>query len=116
MAVISVIGAVVVGIALGILITIHFRPLQWLVRGYIEVWRGLPIIVTIFLIYFALPRLDETFPQIPFAINPLQAFMAATISLILWGSAQVAEATRGAIQWIPARAARGSQRPRLRLD
>ncbi len=101
MAVLSVLGATTIGIVLGILITIRFRPLQWLIRAYIEVWRGLPIIVTIFLIYFALPRLDETIPQIPFSINPFEAFLAATIGLILWGSAQVAEATRGAIQSIP---------------
>jgi polar amino acid transport system permease protein len=101
MAALSVAGATVVGVLLGTLITVRFRPLQWLIRGYIEVWRGLPIIVTIFLIYFALPRLDETIPQIPFAIDPFEAFVAATIGLILWGSAQVAEATRGAIQSIP---------------
>ena len=100
MAVISVLGATLIGIALGTLITIHFKPLQWLIRGYIEVWRGLPILVTIFIIYFAFPRIDETF-SLPFAINPLQGFLAATVGLILWGSAQVAEATRGAIQSIP---------------
>jgi His/Glu/Gln/Arg/opine family amino acid ABC transporter permease subunit len=101
MAALSVVGAASIGVLLGTLITIHFRPLQWLIRGYIEIWRGLPIIVTIFLIYFALPRLDETIPQIPFSIDPFEAFVAATIGLILWGSAQVAEATRGAIQSIP---------------
>jgi His/Glu/Gln/Arg/opine family amino acid ABC transporter permease subunit len=100
MAVLSVTGATLVGIALGVLITIRFKPLQWLVRGYIEIWRGLPILVTIFIIYFAFPRVDETF-SLPFAINPLHGFLAATVGLILWGSAQVAEATRGAIQSIP---------------
>ena len=100
MAVLSVVGATLIGMVLGTLITLRFKPLQWLIRGYIEVWRGLPILVTIFLIYFALPRVDETF-SLPFAINPLEAFLAATVGLILWGSAQVAEATRGAIQSIP---------------
>ena len=100
MAVLSVLGATLIGITLGTLITIRIKPLQWLIRGYIELWRGLPIIVTIFLIYFAFPRLDETF-SLPFSINPLEAFLAATVGLILWGSAQVAEATRGAIQSIP---------------
>jgi len=101
MAVLSVLGATVIGLVLGTLITIRVKPLQWLIRGYIEIWRGLPIVVTIFLIYFALPRLDDTIPQIPFSISPFEAFVGATIGLILWGSAQVAEATRGAIQSIP---------------
>jgi polar amino acid transport system permease protein len=59
----------------------------------VEVWRGLPIIVTIFLIYFALPRLATS--------TQLSAFEASTVGLILWGSAQVAETTRGAVQSIP---------------
>ena len=97
----AVVGSITIGIVLGTLLTIRFRPLQALIRLYIEIWRGLPILVTIFLIYFALPRLDETIPQIPFSIDPFAAFVAATVGLILWGSAQVAEATRGAIQSIP---------------
>jgi polar amino acid transport system permease protein len=101
MAVLSVLGATAIGLVLGTLITIRFKPSQWLIRGYIEIWRGLPIVVTIFLIAYALPRLDETIPQIPFSISPFEAFVGATIGLILWGSAQVAEATRGAIQSIP---------------
>ena len=47
----------VIGLVLGTLMTIAFRPSRMLIRAYVEVWRGLPIIVTIFLIYFALPRL-----------------------------------------------------------
>jgi polar amino acid transport system permease protein len=100
MAVLSVLGATAVGLVLGTLLTIRFRPTRALIRAYIEVWRGLPIIVTIFLIYFAFPRLDETIPHLP-NIEPLAAFQAATVGLILWGSAQVAEATRGAVESIP---------------
>ena len=88
----SVVGAAVVGILLGTLLTIRFLPTRSLIRLYIEVWRGLPIVVTIFLIYFALPSATGI---------RLSAFTAGTIGLILWGSAQVAEATRGAVQSIP---------------
>jgi len=99
MAAISGIGAAVIGLTLGTLFTIRFRPTRILIRAYIELWRGLPIVVTIFLIYFAFPRLDETIPYVP-NISSLAAFQAATVGLILWGSAQVAEATRGAVQSI----------------
>jgi polar amino acid transport system permease protein len=99
MAAISALGAAVIGLVLGTLFTINFRPSRILIRAYIELWRGLPILVTIFLIYFAFPRLDETIPHLP-NINSLAAFQAATVGLILWGSAQVAEATRGAVQSI----------------
>jgi His/Glu/Gln/Arg/opine family amino acid ABC transporter permease subunit len=100
MAGLSVLGAATIGLVLGTLLTIRFWPTRALIRAYIEIWRGLPIIVTIFLIYFAFPRLDETIPHLP-NIEPLAAFQAATVGLILWGSAQVAEATRGAVQSIP---------------
>src|SRR5713226_1894304 len=90
----SVVASAIVGIVLGTLLTIRLRPVRAVIRLYIEIWRGLPIIVTIFLIYFALPG-------VPHLSLRLSAFQAATIGLSLWGSAQVAEATRGAVQSIP---------------
>jgi His/Glu/Gln/Arg/opine family amino acid ABC transporter permease subunit len=101
MAVISVIGAVAIGIVLGTLLTIRFPPSRALIRAYVEVWRGLPILVTIFLIYFALPQAMPQVVKDVTHISQLQAFQAATVGLILWGSAQVAEATRGAVESIP---------------
>jgi polar amino acid transport system permease protein len=89
----SLIGSALIGITLGTLLTIRFRPSQALIRLYIEVWRGLPILVTIFIVYFALPSLSTSLR--------FDAFTAASIGLTLWGSAQVAEATRGAVQSIP---------------
>jgi polar amino acid transport system permease protein len=86
-------GSAIIGVLLGTLLTIRFRPSQALIRLYIEVWRGLPIIVTIFIIFFVLPVFGSTFQFDPFT--------AASIGLTLWGSAQVAEATRGAVASIP---------------
>jgi polar amino acid transport system permease protein len=74
--------------------TIRFRPLQGFIRLYIEIWRGLPIIVTIFLVYYALPTA-------PVIHHRFAAVTGAALGLTLWGSAQVAEATRGAVQSIP---------------
>ena len=55
----AVVGSTVVGVLLGTLLTIRFWPLQALIRLYVEVWRGLPILVTIFLVYFALPVIQR---------------------------------------------------------
>ena len=90
----AVIGSTLIGVLLGTLLTIRFRPLRALIRLYVEVWRGLPILVTIFLVYFALPTT-------PVIHHRFGAITGAAIGLILWGSAQVAEATRGAVQSIP---------------
>ncbi len=89
----SLLGATTIGIVLGTLLTIRWLPSRALIRLYIEVWRGLPIVVTIFVIYFGLPNLTDRLR--------FDAFTAAAIGLTLWGSAQVAETTRGAIQSIP---------------
>jgi His/Glu/Gln/Arg/opine family amino acid ABC transporter permease subunit len=90
---IALVGSAVIGVTLGTLLTINFLPTRALIRLYIEVWRGLPILVTIFIIFFALPAVS---PALEF-----DAITAGAIGLIVWGSAQVAETTRGAVQSIP---------------
>jgi len=90
---IAVTGSALIGVVFGTLLTIRFLPLRGLIRFYIEVFRGLPILVTVFIVYLGLPSIS---PQLEF--TPLTS---ASIALVLWGSAQVAEATRGAVQSIP---------------
>jgi His/Glu/Gln/Arg/opine family amino acid ABC transporter permease subunit len=90
---IALVGSTLIGVTLGTLLTIRFLPTRALIRLYIEIWRGLPILVTIFIVYFALPAVS---PRLRF-----DAITAGAIALILWGSAQVAETTRGAVQSIP---------------
>jgi His/Glu/Gln/Arg/opine family amino acid ABC transporter permease subunit len=92
-AAIAVVGSSVVGVLFGTAMTIQVRPLRAAIRLYIEVFRGLPILVTVFIVFFGLPAAA---PQLEF--SPLNA---AAIALVLWGSAQVAEATRGAVVSIP---------------
>jgi polar amino acid transport system permease protein len=94
----SVLIAVSVGIVLGTLLTIRFLPLEAIIRFYIEVWRGLPIIVTIFLLAFGLPALADSLNAEWLRLTNMNA---AILGLGLWGSAQIAEATRGAVQSIP---------------
>ncbi len=91
LAAVAVAASALIGIVLGTLLTIRWLPVRAPIRLYIEVWRGLPIVVTLLFIYFALPTVELRFSP----------YMAAAIGLSLWGSAQVAEATRGAVQSIP---------------
>ena len=92
-AAIALVGSTIVGVTLGTLLTVNFLPLRALIRLYIEIWRGLPILVTIFIMFFALPAVSLSLR--------FEALTAGAIALILWGSAQVAETTRGAVQSIP---------------
>ena len=91
-----------VGITLGTLLTIRFLPLRSLIRLYIEVWRGLPILVTIFIIFFALPSVSGAL-----RFDPLTA---AAIGLILWGRSR-SRRRRGARS---SRSLGSSTRPRRR--
>lgn len=53
--------ASVLGIAVGLLLAslagVPFRPLQWAVRGYIEIMRGLPILILLFVLYYGGPSI-----------------------------------------------------------
>jgi His/Glu/Gln/Arg/opine family amino acid ABC transporter permease subunit len=89
----SVLASTLVGVLLGTLLTIRFLPSRALIRLYVEVWRGLPIIVTVFIVFFLFPVIGDQFEFDPVT--------SSIIGLSLWGSAQVAEATRGAVQSIP---------------
>src|ERR671911_75007 len=95
---ISVLLSVVAGVLLGTLLTIKFLPIQAAIRSYIEIWRGLPIIVTIFILFFGLPTLAD---ELHIEALRLSEIKATILGLALWGSAQIAEATRGAVQSIP---------------
>ena len=94
---ISVVLALVIGVLLGTLLTIKFLPLQAAIRLYIEVWRGLPIIVTIFLLYFALPTLSDEVRIPALNLDPLRA----TILGSRCGERADRGGHRGAVQSIP---------------
>jgi len=92
LAVLSVIASVLLGTVIGALLTLPSRPVRLTLRAYVELWRGLPIIITLFFIFFALPAIGVD----------ISTFLAAAIGLTLWGSANVAEIVRGAVQSISA--------------
>ncbi|WP_406857220.1 amino acid ABC transporter permease [Alsobacter sp. KACC 23698] len=66
-------------------------PLRWLVRGFSDVVRGVPILVLIFFVYYGLPITGLNLPP----------FTAAVLALTVFKVAQVIENVRGAIGSIP---------------
>ena len=71
-------------------------PLRWITRAYIDFFRGTPLLVQIFMIYFGLPAF---FQGIGLNFN-LDRFPAAVLALSLNSSAYLAEIIRGGIQSI----------------
>ncbi|MGH2412440.1 MAG: ABC transporter permease subunit [Brasilonema sp.] len=71
-----------------------YKPLKWICRFYVEFFRGTPMLVQLFIIYFGLPALLRGL-GIPFEIDK---FAAAIIALSLNVAAYLAEIMRGGIE------------------
>ena len=92
--------SVVLGLALGTLIGIArlstFKPLSILARIYVDFFRGTPLLVQLFMIYFGIPGLTSSL-GIAFRFN---RWSAAVLALTLNSAAYIAEIMRAGIQSI----------------
>lgn len=90
--------AVFFGLLLGLLLALarisKAKPLNYFAKFYIWLFRGTPLLLQIFFIYYGLPTMPE-----PFAIKIAQ-YPAAFIALSLNSGAYLAEIIRAAIQSI----------------
>jgi His/Glu/Gln/Arg/opine family amino acid ABC transporter permease subunit len=75
------------GFSLGLAALSGIRPLVWVVRGYVDFIRGTPLLIQIFLVFFALPVIGIRFSE----------FWAGVIALALNAGAYVSEVVRGAV-------------------
>ena len=69
----------------------RFRPLRWLVKAYVEIIRGTPLILQLVYVYYVLPEIGIR----------LDAFTAGVLALTLNLSAYISEVYRGGIQAMP---------------
>ena len=93
--------AVCIGTILGALMALarmsRFRPLRWLATAYIEFFRGTPLMVQLTFIFYGLPMIGVSFPEVAF-IPDFSRFMAGVIAMSLNSCAYVAEVIRSGIQ------------------
>ena len=87
---VALVAAFVLGIVFGFGRISKFLPFRWLATAYVFVFRGTPILVQAFFVFFAIPQL---FPGLTF--NP---FVAGAITLSLNTGAYMTEIIRGGIQ------------------
>ncbi len=87
MSVAAMLIAVIGGLVLGVARALRNPILDVIVIGYVEILRGIPVLVLMFFVFFGLPQLGLHFREMPSAI----------IALGLWGAANGAEIVRGAI-------------------
>lgn len=92
---------VLFGTLLGILMAMAklsgIKPLKWLATAYIEFFRGTPLMVQLMFIFYGLPMIGVTFPDVPFIEN-FQRFAAGIVAMSLNSCAYVAEVIRSGIQ------------------
>ena len=89
-------GALAIGIVGGVPVMLarrsHFKLLRFVAAGYVELVRGIPPLVWIFIAFFGIPRLGLS------AMNPA---VAATIALGIVATAYLAEIYRAGVESVP---------------
>ncbi len=82
----------IVSVVMGFLTVSNITAVRWITRSTIEVFRGLPLIINVFFIYFGVPLLGME----------LSPFTSIVISLTIWGGANGAEIVRGGLRSVAA--------------
>lgn len=88
-------SVIVLGSLLGTLVGVGLLyailPVRVLLRAYVDVIRGMPLIVTIFVVFYG---------PVAYGVN-LSAFESIVLALSVFCSSHMAEMVRGAVQSIP---------------
>ena len=87
----SVFFGLLIGVVVALVRMSDFKPLRWLGNVYVDFIRGTPLLIQIFLVYFALPSIIG---------HRVDAFFAAISACSINSGAYVAEVFRGGIQSI----------------
>ena len=88
-ALLSVVFSIALGILLGMLMTVKNRALQVVCKIYLEIMRIMPQMVLLFMAYYGLTR--------AFDIS-LSGEAASVLVFTLWGTAEMGDLVRGALQ------------------
>ena len=89
---ISVIISLILGIAVGVLMTKKNPVIRILTRAYLEIVRFMPQMVLLFIVFFGTTRVFGW---------DIDAELAAVIVFSFWGTAEMGDLTRGALISIP---------------
>jgi len=89
--VVSIIAGLALGLFLALLRLYAAKPVQWLTRVYIDIFRSIPLLVLLIVVYYALPFVGLRFS--PFA--------SAMTALTLVSGAYASEIFRAGIQAVP---------------
>lgn len=91
MAVLGISLGTVIGLVFGFLAVSRFAPLRWLIETYVFLIRGIPVLVLMFITYYA-------FPAVGMRVSP---YVAVTVALVLYAAAFYTDVVRGGLQAVP---------------
>ncbi|MHC5612410.1 MAG: ABC transporter permease subunit [Nostoc sp.] len=103
--ILSVVFGLIGGSLIGIVRLSHIAPVRWVARAYVDFFRGTPLLLQIFIIYFGLPAILQEL-GLTFTFDRLTA---GVIALSLNSAAYIAEIVRGGIQSIESGQAEAAQ-------
>lgn len=86
--IITLILSIPLGLILSWGLRSHFKPLQWLLHGYVWLMRGTPLLLQLIFIFYGLPTIGVVFER----------FTAAVVAFTLNYAAYFAEIFRGGLQ------------------
>lgn len=87
----AIVAGLVVGLVLALVRLYGLRPFQIIVKAYIDIFRSIPLLVLLIIIFYALPFVGLSFSP----------FYAAAVALTLVSGAYTAEIFRAGIEAIP---------------
>lgn len=85
------IGATLLGLAVSLMQRYGPRPLRWFLQIYIEIIRGTPFLVQLFMLYYAAPYIGLRLDAVP----------AGILGLTIYGSPYFAEIFRSGFRAVP---------------
>lgn len=93
----SVFFGAILGTVFALMRMSNIAPLRVFSQVYIEIFRGTPLMVQLMFIFYGLPMIGITFPEISF-IPDFQRYAAGIVAMSLNSCAYVAEIIRSGIQ------------------
>lgn len=91
--VVTILIGLVIGIICGVVLTTDNKIIRAVVRAYVNVIRGIPLLTILFIVYYGIPILIRS-------VSISREF-ASIFGLSIYAGAYIAELVRGAIQSIP---------------
>lgn len=91
LAAVTLVFSTLIAFLLGTLAVTRFRWLRLTIKIFVEILRGIPLVVNIFFVFFVAPLLGLE----------LSSFTSAVVALSLWAGANGTEVVRGGFEVVP---------------